>query len=141
MSEATMMNVNLPELNAKRKAWAEHWTAKLWEPWHIWRVRYVHYDHQFNAGDLDDRAIETVYTLDEPEDILRQMNPVAEVDAVDRWGEVFPGFAIATFLDGRQINFDEPSIEETLPYHRTFWCGTYCVNVPAFVLTDPDPFK
>lgn len=120
------------------RVWAETETARLWEPWHLWQVRYVAYDALFSAAAAEEQApIETVYTLDEPTDIVNGMKPVALVDRVCPDGEVQPGFALATFLDGVLVDYTKPKIDGPLRHHRAYWAGGYVVNVPAFVLAAP----
>lgn len=122
------------------RAWAEAETAMLWEPWHVWRVRYVAYNASFAAADAEEMApIETVYMLDEPVDVVNAMRPVALVDRVEFDGEVKPGFVLATFLDGVRVDYNAPTIEEKLRHHRAYWAGGFVVNVPAHVLDEPTP--
>lgn len=130
----------LAEWRAACRAWAEEETARLWQPWHVWKVRYVAYDALFSAAAAEEQApIETVYTLDEPGDIVRAMTPVALVDRVDVDGKVTAGFALATFLDGVRVDFALANVASGMRFHRTYHAGGYCVNVPAFMLEGPAP--
>lgn len=130
--------VKLDAWREECQVWAETETARLWQPWHVWRVRYVAYDALFSAAAAEEMApIEVVYTLDEPTDIVNEMRPVALVERVEVDGEVKAGFALATFLDGIRVDYGEPSVTDSLKHHRSYWAGGYVVNVPAFVLEEP----
>ncbi len=122
------------------RGWAERETARLWRPWHVWKVRYVAYDALFAGAAAEEAApIETIYTLDEPSDIVGSMHPVAPVDMVDYFGKVTPGFTLATFLDGVRVDYTAPRLDGGLLHHRSYHAGGYTVNVPAFVLEEPAP--
>jgi hypothetical protein len=130
--------VRLDAWREECRVWAEEWTAKLWAPWHVWKIRYGAYDAFFAAAAAEQEwPIETIYTLDEPGDIVDAMRPVALVEMVDYFGKVTAGFALATFLDGVRVDYGEPSVTDRLCHHRQHWAGGYVVNVPAHVLEEP----
>lgn len=119
------------------ETWAERWTQKLWKPWTMYKVRYAALDVGRAVGEGDDLDwLQQVYVLDAPEDIVTQ-RPVARVEAVDVWGNVTPGFAIARFVDALPVFYEKPSIERAMDHHRTYYAGTYKVNVPAWELRAP----
>lgn len=120
------------------KAWAEQETARLWQPWTLYKVRYTPWHAQASVEDVERFPIETIYVLEAPEDIVNGANPVAKVTRVTWEGEIVDEFAIATFLDSTPIVYGAlPDVGETLDFHRHYWAGGFVVNVPAFVLEEP----
>jgi hypothetical protein len=125
------------------RQWAETEQARLWQPWTLWQVRYTAWNASYSEDEDPERfPVEEIYTLDTPEDIVRNMNPVARVEKVDYNGQVTEGFAIATFLDAKAITYaTPPAIDDLSHWHHRRWAaGGYAVHVPPFVLEEPAPF-
>lgn len=121
------------------RAWAEEWTAKLWQPWELTKVRYTplrmpaDFDYEFaTEGGL----IEEVAVLNEIADCVAVGANLTEVKSYDgRVSEI----VIGAFLDAHVIVCDAPSTTDALGYHRHYSEGGYVVNVPAIVAEQPDP--
>lgn len=123
------------------RQWAETEQARLWQPWTLWRVRYCPFHDTTIVEEGHPYPIETVYTLDTPEDIIANLKPVAHVEMVDTFGGVTEEFTIATFLDAKPIRFTicPPIDEGRAHHHRTRFAGDYAVNIPPFILDEPAP--
>lgn len=114
------------------RIWANDWTAQLWEPWELYRVRYTAIQGEPYP------EIETIYCMDNPLDIVMTLhdNKTAEVDVVEMGGTVTM-LTIASFLDAKQVCMEGPTILLAWDYHRSYKAGNYYVNVPAWDLREP----
>lgn len=121
--------------------WAATEQARLWQPWTLYRVRYCPFHDTTIVEEGDRYPIETIYTLDAPEDIIANLKPVARVEMVDTFGGVTEEFTIATFLDAKPVRFTicPPIDEGRAHHHRTRYAGDYAVNIPAWNLEEPTP--
>lgn len=117
-------------------AWAENETARLWQPWALWEVRYVPACPVAVRDEDRDDLIVTISTLDAPQDFVLSKTFYC-VDMVSSRGQVTEGFTFATFLDAKPIHYTEPDVNHHLAHHRSFSAGGYVVNVPAYELEDP----
>lgn len=133
------------EYVAACRLWVEAQTARLWRPWSAWLVRYTPIfsqtvvvelrlrDDDGEEIDLSDILIREVMVLgDRPGG--QSIVPIVHKDG--RRDDLF----IGALLDARRVRFDAPSISQHLDYHRTFYAGGFCVNVPPEIDEDPpDP--
>lgn len=126
------------EWQAACAVWAEQENARLWQPWALWKVRYVPFDVSLIHTEYDEERvpefIQEIYTLDDPAYIAKQ-RAVVSLRRVKGDGTVTPGYAIACFLDAEPIYYNEP----TSNHHRCYWAGESVVCVPPFVSEEPEP--
>lgn len=122
----------MAEWQAACEVWAEQEEARLWQPWTLWKVRYVPFDVSLIHADFDDdnyqELIQEIYTLDDPKYIAQQ-RAVVSLRRVKDDGTVTNGYAIACFLDAEPIHYNSPETN----HHRCYWAGGYVVCVPPFV--------
>lgn len=126
----------IAEWRAACAVWAEQEQARLWQPWTLWKVRYVPFDMSLIHAEYDEESspefIQEIYTLDDPAYIASQ-RAVVSLRRVKGDGTVTPGYAIACFLDAEPIHYNEP----TANHHRCYRAGESVVCVPPFVSEMP----
>lgn len=119
--------------DAQARDWAQDQTALLWEPWGAWLVRTTADGAQPNEdGDL---YTEEHLVLDDVEEWRGKPNEAVQVATKQGRLEIA---LMGAFIGATMQNFEEESITERLPYHRSFQCGGFWVNVPPYIEEDPD---
>lgn len=129
---ATAYQAELERYRISCREWAGEMVAKLWEPHVLWRIRYP----ALFVEDLADKLgvhIETVVCLEEPADILNQLQigASATITVVDKEGRSSDR-EIGGFLDAERIVFQRHCYDGAMPYHRCYTTlAGVTVNVPA----------
>lgn len=122
-----------------RRQWAERWTRGLWEPWLLWRVRYVPvYGITYSEDGMG--GPETIMCLEGPDcitEVLREF-PTATVHRVETDGSIVE-MEIPSLLDAELCPQETMTIGEALGYHRHYRGHEVVVNVPAIEEREPEP--
>jgi len=124
----------MSEYEAACQQWAEAETARLWQPWEAWMVRYTpsFYNDRRHEGDF----VEFVVTRTDLNFIVTSaVGP--QIEEIDEDNGTVKDRVIACFLDATPKIFETSSITEPLAYHRHVKAGDFIVNVPPHVLSDP----
>lgn len=125
---------SLADYKTSCQQWAEAETARLWQPWEAWMVRYTpsFYNDRRHEGDF----VEFVVTRTDLNFIVTSaVGP--QIEEIDEDNGTVKDRVIACFLDATPKIFETSSITEPLAYHRHVKAGDFIVNVPPHVLSDP----
>lgn len=115
------------------EAWVVAETARLWQPWSGWRVRYAPVGLRTEDESAQEYFVQTVDILDELDAVIAQ-SPGANVRAINPYTGMVEEKVIGAFLDAEPFEFSKPYTDVSLPLHavKTVWGleRAYVVNRP-----------
>jgi len=115
------------------EAWAVAETARLWQPWSGWRVRYAPVGLRTEDESAQEYFVQAVYILDDLAAVIAQ-SPGAVVRAIDPYTGTVEDKVIGAFLDAEPFEYSNPCTDSSLPLHavKTVWGlkRAYVVNCP-----------